>query len=60
MKKKTNSARRAYYTLGDGRTREIYISKNVDDVTSENFKRLVNVLAESKQYGNPVTVSAMC
>ncbi len=56
MKTKKNTARRAYYTLGDGKTREIYISKNVDKVTFEGFKKLLKTLVQSKRYGTPITV----
>jgi hypothetical protein len=55
MKPKQVDARRVYYTLDDNKSREIYVSKHIDDVTFKEFKRLVAVLVEFKRYGKPMT-----
>ncbi len=60
MKTKRNTAkksteRKVYFTLGDGKSRPIYVSKYVDDATYQDFKKILKLLAQSKRYGSPVT-----
>ena len=54
MKPKQAKQRKAFFTL-DGRGREIYIPKNVDDATCMEFRHLVKMLARRKRDGRELS-----
>ena len=53
MKTKQVKQRKVSFTL-DGREREIYVSRHVDDATFLDFRQLVKLLVRWKRHGTPL------
>ena len=53
LKTKQSKQRKVSFTL-DGREREIYISKHVDEATFMEFRQLVKMLVRWKRHGTPL------